>query len=107
MQVNSTTSEAQHAPPGTGPLLTGPAALNAISEDAMRGLIVSVLSQPFESQPVTAPAMLAPFVTLRASWLMHEVIVKMIKASQQETGAAGLARPNACGSYRSSKAKGL
>ena len=65
----------------------------------MREFIVSVLNKPFESQPVTAPALLAPFVTLRALWLMREVVVKMTNAGNCP-GGWGM-QPSLCLLYTS------
>ena len=45
------------------PALYGPAALNAIDDDVLRGHVLSVVEQPPGSEPQTRPPLLAPYIT--------------------------------------------
>ena len=45
------------------PALSGPAALNAIDDDLLRGHVLSVVEQPPENEPRTRAPLIAPYIT--------------------------------------------
>ena len=64
-------------PPPTAVAPSGPAALNAVSDETLRHHVAAVLSQPLKEQLAIAPARIAPFMTNGMLVRVREAVVNI------------------------------
>ena len=89
-------------PPPTAVAPSGPAALNAVSDETLRHHVAAVLSQPLKEQLAIAPARIAPFMTNGMLVRVREAVVNITntEAHAEQQNARDCDAADAAGELR-------